>query len=361
MTAVLDSLGMFAAAAGLPEQIEQAARAAESIGDLPDHDDIENVLVLGMGGSGIAGDILPVVAGPFMPVPVVVHKGYGLPNFVDEHTLVFAVSFSGDTEETVEAASDAVVAGGRLIAITRGGELAQLAERWSAPVIPVADGIPMPRAGLGAVAIPPLVVLERIGLFPGASAWISAAVDQLARRRDQLGAEDNLAARLARRIGRQIPIIYGGGGVGAVAAQRWKTQFNENAKVPAFCNQLPELCHNEICGWGQNGDVTRQVFRIVDLRHEFEHPQIARRFELVDDVLAEVVGGIDEVVAEGEGALAQLLDLVLIGDFVTLHRAEQEGLDPGPVPDPRRHQAPTRPRLSRAAARRRLHSSTGLT
>jgi glucose/mannose-6-phosphate isomerase len=328
----LDSLGMFEAAAGLPEQVADAALTALAVGGLPTHDDVENVVMLGMGGSGIAGDLLPVVAGPFMPVPVVVHKGYGLPNFVGENTLVFAISFSGDTEETIESASDAAASGARIVAVTRGGELGRLAEHWSAPIVSIPAGIPMPRAGLGAVAIPPLIILESIGLFPGASAWVAAAVAQLQRRRDQLIADGNPAEHLARRIGRQTPIIYGGGGVGAVAAQRWKTQFNENAKTAAFWNQLPELCHNEICGWGQNGDVTRQVFRLVNLRHEFEHPQIARRFGLVNEALDEVVGGIDEVVAEGEGALAQLLDLILFGDFVTLNRAVQEGIDPGPVP-----------------------------
>jgi glucose/mannose-6-phosphate isomerase len=113
---------------------------------------------------------------------------------------------------------------------------------------------------------------------------------------------------------------------------RWKTQFNENAKVAAFWNVIPELTHNEICGWGQHGDVTRQVFRLVTLRHEHEHPQIARRFELVAAAVDEVVDDIDEVWGEGEGALAQLLDLILFGDFVTLHAAALEGLDPGPVP-----------------------------
>ncbi len=328
----LDTLGMFAAAAGLPEQVEAAAAAAAEVGGLPDHDDIENVVVLGMGGSGVAGDVLPVVAGPFMAVPVVVHKGYGIPNFIDEHTLVFAVSFSGDTEETVEGATEAAAAGGRVVAVTRGGELGRLADLWDAPRVPIADGIPMPRAGIGAVAIPPLVVLERMGLFPGASSWIAAAVDQLRLRRDQLVADGNPADRLARHIGRLMPIIYGGGGVGSVAATRWKTQFNENAKVPAFANVMPELCHNEVCGWGQNGDITRQVFRVVNLRHEFEHPQIARRFELVGALIDEVVASVDEVVAEGDGPLAQLLDLMLFGDFVSLYRAAQEGLDPGPVP-----------------------------
>ena len=137
---------------------------------------------------------------------------------------------------------------------------------------------------------------------------------------------------MARRIGRTIPLIYGGAGIGQVAALRWKAQFNENCKIPAFHNTVPEMCHNEICGFGQHGDVTRQLLQVITLRHEFEHPQIARRFELVGDILDEVVRGVETVVAEGEGPLAQLLDLVIFGDFVSLHLAAQEGVDPGPVP-----------------------------
>jgi len=332
MAEVLDSLGMFEAAAGLPEQVEVAVSAASGIGGLPDHDDVENVVVLGMGGSGVAGDLLTVVAGPFMPVPVVVHKGYSIPNFIDQHTVVFAISFSGETEETVEAAIEAEAAGGRMVVLSSGGELERLAGEWGAPHVPIAPGIPMPRAGLGAVAIPPLVLLESMGLFPGARAWIDSAVVQLRTRRDALVRDGNQAAALARRIGRTMPIVYGGGGIGSVAAQRWKTQINENAKCPAFANVHPELCHNEICGWGQHGDVTRQVFRLVNLRHDFEHPQVGRRFDLTADLLAEVVGGVDEVRADGDGTLAQALDLMLFGDFVSLHLAADAGVDPGPVP-----------------------------
>jgi glucose/mannose-6-phosphate isomerase len=329
---VLDSLGMFAAAAGLPEQIERAAAGARDLDGLPDHEDIENVVVLGMGGSGIAGDVLTVAAGPFLPLPVVVHKGYGIPNFIDEHTLVFAISFSGDTEEVLEGATAAAVAGGRMVCISAGGRLAELADRWGVPHLPVVPGIPMPRAGIGAVSVPPMIVLEQLGLFPGATAWIDAAVAQLRSRRDELAADGGVAARLARRIGRTFPLVYGGGGVGSVAALRWKNQFNENAKVMAQAGSVPEVCHNELCGFGQHGDVTRQILHLVTLRHEFEHPQIARRFDLLADVLREVVHDIDTVVAEGEGPLAQLLDLVMVGDFVSLHVAAQEGVDPGPIP-----------------------------
>jgi len=329
----LDTLGMWDATAALPEQVRDAAATARQLDvALPRREEIRHVVVLGMGGSGIAGDVVREIAGPFMAVPVVVHKGYGIPNFIDGSTLVFAVSFSGNTEETVQAASDAAAAGGRMCVISAGGELAALAREWGAPHVPVDSGIPMPRAGIGAVAVPPLVLLERIGLFPGASAWVDAAVDQLRRRRDRLVVAGSEAERLARRLDRQIPLVYGGGGIGGLAAMRWKNQINENAKTAAFWNVLPELCHNELAGWGQHGDVTRQVLRLVNLRHDYEHPQVMRRFEVVSELTEEVVAEIEQVRAEGEGALAQVLDLVLFGDFVSLHLAFIGDVDPGPIP-----------------------------
>ena len=322
---------MYDLTAGLPEQVETAAAASRGIDGLPEKASIEHVVVLGMGGSGVAGDILTAAAGPFMSVPVTVTKSYELPAFVGDGSLVLAISCSGNTEETLEAATEAAMQGAKIVAVTQGGELAKLAASWGAPVIPVPD-IPQPRAALGAMAIPPLVVLEDIGLFPGASQWIGLAVEQLKRRRDALVKPGNEAERLAARIGRRIPLLHGGGALGATAAQRWKTQINENANAPAFWAALPELCHNEIQGWGQHGDVTRQVLTLVRLRHDAEHPQIMRRFELTADYMREVVGDIQDVQAQGDGDLAQLLDLILVGDFVSLHLAFQEGIDPGPVP-----------------------------
>ncbi len=329
---VIDSQRMFDSAAGLPEQVFDAAVAARGLEGLPERHRIENVVVLGMGGSGMAGDVLAATAGPFLPVPVVVSKGYELPAFVGETSLVFAVSFSGNTEETVEAASAAAVEGARMVVVTKGGELGRLASSWGVPVVGVPEGLVQPRSGLGALAIPALVVLEEIGLFPGAQQWIDFAVEQLRRRRDLLVGDGLLGRALATRIGRTLPIFYGGGLIGATAAQRWKNQVNENAKVAAFCHCQPELCHNEVAGWGQHGDLTRQIFTVVNLRHDFEHPQVTRRFDVVDALVEEVVSSVEEVRAEGEGQLAQLLDLVLVGDFVSLHLAAREGLDPGPVP-----------------------------
>jgi glucose/mannose-6-phosphate isomerase len=218
-----------------------------------------------------------------------------------------------------------------MVVLSRGGELGRLAAAWDAVHLGLPD-IPMPRAGIGAVSIPPLVVLEHVGLFPGATQYVADAVDQLQRRRDQLIVEGSSAAQLAGRIGRTMPLAVGGDAVGATAAYRFKCQVNENAKAPAFAAAMPELCHNEICGWGQHGDVTRQVLTLVRFRHDFEHPQVVRRFDLTFDVVDEVMHDVLDVRAEGEGPLAQLLDLVIQGDFTSLHLAVDAGIDPGPIP-----------------------------
>jgi len=332
VTGPIDSLAMWDATMAFPEQVERASLAELSFTKLPAHEEIEHVVVLGMGGSGIVGDVMLSVAGPFMPVPLIVCKSYEPPSFVGPSTLCFALSFSGDTEETVEAAQTAALAGARMVVVAAGGELQALGESWNATVVGLPDGIPMPRAGLGAMAVPALRVLEHVGLFPGARGWIELAVEQLRHRRDQLSADDNEARSLAHRIGRTIPLLYGGSSLGATAALRWKNELNENAKMPAFTGTVPELTHNEICGWGQNGDVTRQLFSLVLLRHDQEHPQVMRRFEVVRKWTEEVVAGIEEVRAEGDGPLAQLFDLVFFGSVVSLHLAAQEGIDPGPVP-----------------------------
>ncbi len=328
----VDSLAMFDATAGFPEQVATAASAARGLDGLPDRAYVEHVVVLGMGGSGMAGDVVVAVAGPYLPVPVVVAKSYAAPDFVGRGSLVFAVSFSGDTEETLEAAAEAYEAGAHLVVVTAGGALGRLADEWGAPQVAVPSDIPQPRAALGAMAVPMVVALSEMGLFPGADEWLRLAVDQLRRRRDQLVAPGNVAEEVAERIGRTIPLVHGGQSLGATAAARWRAQINENAKTPAFSSAYPELCHNEIAGWGQLGDVTRQVMSVVNLRHDGEHPQVARRFELVGELLRESVAEVVEVAAEGEGELAQLFDLVLVGDFVSLHLAAAAGVDPGPVP-----------------------------
>jgi glucose/mannose-6-phosphate isomerase len=329
---LVDTDGMFDLAEAFPEQVELAFRDCASVTGLPRREDIESVVVVGMGGSGIAGDVLHAVASPLLPVPVTVVKGYECPHFVDESTLVFAVSCSGGTEETIEAASDAALAGAKMVVVTSGGELARLADSWKAPVVPVPEVV-WPRAALGSMAIPLIGVLWRIGFLPGADLWVERAVEQLRYRRDKFvsaGAASE-PAELARRIGPSVPIIHGGGPVGAVAALRWKAQVNENAKRLAFWSSQPELCHNEICGWAEGSKEIGALMSLVMLRHDSEHPQISRRFEITADLVRRWVASVVEIRAQGEGDLAQLLDLIYFGDYVSLWLAADAGVDPGPV------------------------------
>ena len=332
----LDTLEFASAVTGLPEQLAEARNRAgvSDISMVEVKRGFDSVVVCGMGGSGFSGDVVAATVGSVMRTPLVVTKGYELPAFVGPRTLVFAVSYSGSTEETLTAASSAARSGAPMVAVTTGGPLAQLAAESGAATMLCPAGF-QPRAAIGMLVAPILVTLERLGLFSGASDAIEAAITQLALRRDQCRTEvdwpKNPARELARRIGRTIPLIYGGGAVGAAAAMRWKTEINENAKAPAFWNTYPELDHNEICGWGQHGDVTRQVFSLIELRHDFEHSQIGRRFEVTREIIDETLAQTLSVVAEGAGPLAQILDLAYVGAWTSVYLAFDAGVDPGPV------------------------------
>ncbi len=332
-----DTLAFGDGLCALPEQLAAAHELAGTLAadTIPARDDFDNVVVLGMGGSGISGDIVQVVGTATFPVPLTVLKHYRTPAFVGPRTLAFAVSYSGDTEETLEMARGAHAAGATVVAITAGGALAQFAREQGALHVPCPEGIPVPRLALGALVAPLFVILFRMGMLPEAHAALLRAQQQLAHRRDQCRPEvevaRNPARELARRIDRTIPVIYGIGGLGGVAAMRWKQSMNENAKAPAFWNLYPELDHNEVCGWGQHGDVTRQLFTLIELSHGLEHPQLPRRAAATREIIEEALHQVLQVEAEGEGRLAQLLDLMYLGDWTSYYVALANDVDPGPI------------------------------
>ena len=328
----IDSEDLRAHVLARPEQLRDVVATCDGVEGLPSHDAIASVVVVGSGEAALAGDLIAAVAGPFMAVPLVVHRGYELPSFVGPDTLVIALSASGATAETLAPTEAAYEAGAALLSVTRpDGMLAELSATWQTAMVPV-DPDTSPRTELVPLAIPPLLVLEDLGLFPGAREWVVRAAAQLVRRRENIDAGLDPAVAIARTIGRTIPLVYAAGPLGLVAAHRWKHQINLSAKVPAFSNAVPDLCHNEIAGWGQHGDVTRQVFTRVDLRHDFEHPDDGARFDQVGEMTLEVVADVARLDAEGEGALAQVLDLTFVGDLCAVEMALAEGVDPGPVP-----------------------------
>lgn len=331
-----DSLNFLEAVAGLPEQLAAAHEAAAMVpaDALPKADSIRNIVVLGMGGSGISGDVVSAAFNDELPVPISVLKQIRTPAFVGPETLAFAMSYSGGTEETLSMARSAAEKGAQIVAVSCGGELEVIARDSGGLHIACPSGY-LPRAAIGALVAPLCTVLFRMGFAPGAHALLVHAQTQLARRRDQCRPEvegaANPAREIARQIGRTIPLIYGGGAIGATAAYRWKCDVNENAKAPAFSHAYPELDHNEICAWGQHGDVTRQLLTLIELRHGFEHARLRLRFDATREIIEECVHQVLSVEAEGEGRLAQLLDLMYVGDWASCYLALQNDVDPGPI------------------------------
>ncbi len=347
--ASLDTLGMWEAAAALPEQLSGALQVAGDAfgGTAPlGGGACRAVAAFGLGTGQMAAMAAAALSARDLAVPFWQGDGSAVPAFVGADTLVLAVSSSGGTAETLNAAAEADDRGATVVAV--GGEsdgaLARLADDAGFPWCPVhaggaggaagegSESHSSARAALGAATVPLLVALARAGLRPDCAAAVQAASEVLAPRRDALLAPGGAAAELARRLGRTIPLVYGSAGVAAVAAHWWKAQVNLNAKAPAFAATLPGLTHDELAGWGQGGDVTRQTMSLVLLRHAGEGPRAACLFAAVRAATDEVVADIFDVQGEGEDDLTRLFDLVLLGQLVSLHLAAREGVDPGPVP-----------------------------
>jgi glucose/mannose-6-phosphate isomerase len=289
------------------------------------------IVMAGMGGSAAGSDLLAACGAESLDVPILVHRGYGLPAAAGGDALVIASSYSGGTEEVLSAVETALARRVPVVAITSGGDLGALAARAGFPRVLLPDGL-MPRMALGYLIFPALAVLAACGAPVATAAEIDEALEVVAAQGTDLGpataAEKNEAKRLALALGTRLPAIYGGPLTGA-AANRWKTDLEENAKVLALAGVVPEMNHNEIEVWGGAG--ARQLHAVL-LREDGEAPAIVRRFALMRDLFMPTAGGVSEVWARGRGRLARLLSLVQLGQWVSFYRAVLAEMDPWPVP-----------------------------
>jgi glucose/mannose-6-phosphate isomerase len=327
-----DPAGMLELVAGMGAQLGEGLAVGRTARGLPAAEGLGSIAVCGMGGSGIAGDVLRASFADRLPIPLVTVKGYGLPAFCGSDTLVLAVSYSGETEETLAAYARAVAAGCRTIAVSSGGQLAELAGADRVAHVTIPGHVPAPRGALGYLVGAAAGVLEAVGLLPeagaeveGASATLEALSSELVPDRP-IGA--NRAKSLAAWLHGRIPVVWGSEGVTEAAALRWKTQLNENAKLPAFHAVLPELDHNEIEGWT---DEAGGPFALVVLRHAREHPRIARRVQATLEAMGGSGPESREVWGAGSTPVEILLSLVMLGDFVSTYLAILRGVDPMPV------------------------------
>ena len=325
----IDTLGLLEAVLALPEHLTEATTAAP-VRDLPGPTQFDAVVVLTAGPVATAGELVAALAAPVSATPVLTQPAGLLPAFVSARTLV-VVLWAGDEVNLGEVVVAAGERGATVVAVAPAGSALGDGAGARLHHVPLTVDIPVGRVAVGPLAVHGLQVLEQLGLLAEVDAMAGAAAAQAELRRDELTGPDNPAARLARRVGRTLPVVYGSDALGAVAARRWKRQVNLDAKAASFANALPDLGWDEISGWGQHGDMTRQVFSLVTLRHDHEPAGSAERMTVVDDLLDEVVHERHEVRAAGEGALAQVLDLVLYGDVFGWHLAQELEIDPGPT------------------------------
>jgi len=286
------------------------------------------VLVAGMGGSGIAGSIAALVAADHGG-RLGVHRSYGLPSWTAAvRPLVILVSHSGDTEEALSAAEEAGRLGLARAAVTTGGRLASLAAAEGFPAV-ITPAVPQPRAAVGYLTGAVLRLLEAAGVVPAVSAGLQEAAQVVARLLDEgKGAAVALADDLAGALYNRLAVVYGAEGLPAVAAYRWKTQINENGKAIAYCSSFPELDHNEIEAWAAYPDLARDRVGVVWLHDPREDPRLSRRAQVSRRLLQGRVGLAGEVHAQGEGVLARLFSLTVVGDLVAVSLAERAGMDP---------------------------------
>jgi glucose/mannose-6-phosphate isomerase len=315
-----------------PEQIEAAAQTGRNCA-LPLFRKARVLVVTGLGGSAIGGDLVRSVAGPHLKIPLITNRDYDLPGFVDASSLVFACSYSGNTEETLTAYGQARRAGAFVVCITSGGQLAAMAKADGFPVLPLPGGLP-PRAALGHSFMALLSALHAVKMIPDMDESIKETIELLAKLRERYHTANpeaaNPAKSLAQSLSGKIVAIYGSNGIMDAAAFRWRSQIAENAKNLAFHHVLPEMNHNELVGWMDPGDVLRRI-GVIFLRDKGDHPQIQRRFDLTREVVAAKAGALHEVWSEGDSLLARVMSVVYLGDFVSLYLAYLNEMDPTPV------------------------------
>ncbi len=276
------------------------------------------VVVTGMGGSAMGGELLRSLIAGLCPVPITRVRGFGIPRWAGPETLVVCVSYSGETAETLSCAQRAHHQGSSVLAVGSGGTLGDLAEEWSMPFACVPGGM-QPRAALGYL----------FGALAGAFAARRLAPDDIAEQaaRGVELVDREAAASLGSRLAGTVPLIYGSGPMAAVA-YRWKTQLNENAKIHAFSHAFPELDHNEIMGWVR---APRDLFAAVVLRDESEGPEMRRMIDATCELIAEDAVLVEQVRGAGESASARAFSMVAHGDWVSYHAALAAGTDPTPV------------------------------
>lgn len=305
-------------------------RGADATGFGLDADDLNGIVICGMGGSAIGADLVRALAAPEARVPVAVNRAYSVPGWVNDRTLVIASSYSGGTEETLSALDSAEASGARTAAITSGGTLADRMD--AARTVTISGGL-QPRAALGYSLGVLLRAFRDGGLLSLTDSEFLTALGQAKERADEYDTDDrnNLAREVSGSLEGRLPVVYTGPGLLEPVGMRWRTQVHENAKHPAVGNVFPEMDHNEIMGFEAAPEAVARSMEVILLSDADDHPQVRRRFEITRELVARRVSGWREIESEGDSRLGRMLSLVQLGDWASFWLAMRKGEDPTPV------------------------------
>jgi glucose/mannose-6-phosphate isomerase len=309
----------------IPDHLRDALWRVESAKLGTSEDTAAGLIVCGMGGSAIGGDLASAALGSRVTRPLVTVRGYELPSWVTPEWLVLCCSYSGETEETLACFAAAEALGARRVVVSTGGTLVEQAREAGVPVIGL-PGILQPRAAVAYMFATAAEAAALADIAPRIHTEIDSAAAFLEERRDDLRAR---AEEIAAGLEGTLPVVIGSD-LTAPVARRWKAQINENAKLPAFFAELPEADHNEICGWAGAGASGARMAAVL-LEDADQHPRERSRFRLTAEAIAADGAGAVRVETEGGDRVSRMLWATMLGDLVSVRLAESRGVDPVPV------------------------------
>jgi glucose/mannose-6-phosphate isomerase len=291
--------------------------------------DLSNIIISGLGGSAISADLIKNYLGEEIAVPILVNRNYHLPKFANKNTLFIASSYSGNTEETISALKQAIEIGCKIICITTGGEVELIATSKNLSCIKVQPGF-QPRYSLGLSFFTLLKVFQEIKLISDQTSIVESITNLWKQKGIEYSQDVNFAYNIAEALVGFIPVIYSVADSTSAVGYRFKCQLNENSKLHAFHNEIPEMNHNEIIGWESYQE---KMFhsKVVNIIDETYHPQIQKRFEILKDIFSK--SGVDIINLKSNQELfkVRLLDLIYLADWISYYTGILRGFDPSEI------------------------------
>lgn len=309
---------------GFTQQLAQALKIGQAVDLVRPGSDIRNIVITGMGGSGIGANLVESLTFGRVPIPITVTKGYNIPQFVSPHTLFIACSYSGGTEETLAAVQKAMLKRAHIICVSSGGKLLETAKEYNLYYIQLPGGSSSPRAQLGYLMVSLLYALYHTDLIGAAfMKETENAIEYLDRGEKAIQSEAEL---IAKKLRGKLPIIYCDERLKAMAT-RFQNQINENAKQMAHVNTFPEMNHNELVGWRFPENILQQS-QVVYLYSDHDHERVEKRMEICREIFEKRSNPIIDIVAEGASLLEQYYYLIHLTDWISYYLAKENGIDP---------------------------------